>query len=344
MSLGSRYWPLRLSRWPAARRQEPGYALLIPVPGDLPVFLDLALAVCREQEHEHRVQTIVVPDKPSAAIRDTVERQSASWPGRLELVELPWPERWYLPWLRNGSRNHGFQLYAGVGAAEATHIVLHDADLFLLGPGLLDRQYRSCRDGDLACVGVSPVWDRWFAEHGRTLAATWELCASVGWLRGWAPALHLGHDARMWGEDHAFDTTLHPQSLTDPARIAVLEAPDEFVHFNYVITTYRIWQRQAGAMEDNRFLLLLIRLFIDLFAADPSHYHLPTAPELSHLLGHTDGILRYPEAAEGSEAYRTFRLQLSRALAGPWGGEEQLGRAGEALAPFDRYYEVEASA
>ena len=41
----------------------PGYSLLMPVPGDLPVFLKIALDVCGKQNHQHLIETIIVPDQ-----------------------------------------------------------------------------------------------------------------------------------------------------------------------------------------------------------------------------------------------------------------------------------------
>ena len=49
--LKSAFWRIRFARWSSAPSGavRPGYTLLLPVPGDLPVFLELALAVCRTQ-------------------------------------------------------------------------------------------------------------------------------------------------------------------------------------------------------------------------------------------------------------------------------------------------------
>jgi hypothetical protein len=340
VSLGARYWRTRLARWPRERRDRPreaGYTLLVPVPGDLPVFLELALAVLRTQSSTHRVSTIVIPDQMTPAMHDIVTSHRSGWEGPLDLVELPRPERWILPRLKSASRNHGVQFLTGVRAARSSHVILHDADLFLLASTTLDEQYEACRDRGLACLGVSPVWDDWYAAHGRHLAATWELCSEVDWIRSFAPYLHIGHDGELWGERHTFDTTLHPQALTKPDSIAVNEANRSIVHFNYVISTYRLFQRHGPGMLDDRFRLLLIRVFVDLFATDSTAYQLPTMAEMA------DGMERgvsvcYPAPAKGADEYARFRTQLEGALSGSWASEERRESTRAALAAFDAFY------
>ena len=341
MSVGSLYWRTRLARWPRRARAAAatsGYALLVPVPGDLPVFLDLALTVLSTQTAEHRVTTLVIPDQATPSIREIVAARRARWVGPLELLELPLPERYLLPRLKSASRNHGMQLVTGINAAGASHIVLHDADLFLLESGALDDQFRRCRDEGLSCLGVSPVWDTWFAEHGLALTATWELCAEVEWLRSFAPHLHLGHDAELFGEIHTFDTTLEPQARTDPALIAWHDLGESVVHFNYVISTYRLYQHRGPAMVDDNFRLLLIRVLIDLFASDDGAHQLPTLAEMTDVL-RGGAALRFPTRADGAANYRTFRSHLERVLTGPWSSDSQRVAMHGALAEFDAYYD-----
>ncbi len=45
-------------------------------------------------------------------------------PGRLTVVDLPLPEKWVLPRLRNPGRNHGVQTIAGLRHATSTHVIL----------------------------------------------------------------------------------------------------------------------------------------------------------------------------------------------------------------------------
>ncbi len=236
--------------------------------------------------------------------------------------------------------NHGVQLIAGTTAARSTHIILHDSDLFMFRPDFLDSRYEECQQRKLDCLGVQPViWDKWYGEHGRELAATWELCASVGWLRSWPPAMHVGHEATLWGEPHSFDTTLHPQALTDASRIAISGYnEDDLVHFGFVTTSYRLWQAQQDR-PDGGFVLLLIRMFIETFASNLGDYVFPSAEELAEGLKNPSTHIRFPSADEGRDGYLKFRSHVSRILTGPWIGDGQRSRAEAVLAPFDRFYE-----
>ena len=339
MSLGSMYWNGRFSAWPPAADAVDGYSLLMPVPGDLPVFLELALATCATQEHEHRVETIVLPDRPTKQVSTIVERARPGWAGDLRLQPFPHPERHLLPALKNPFHNYGIQLLTGVSAARGSHVILHDADLFLARPGALDDRYRRTRDADLYVSGVSPVWDDWYAERGLSIVATWEQCARRDWIRSFPPSLHMGHEAELLGERHVFDITLHPQALTDQRRIAIHEDEAGIVHFNYVIATYRHFQKAPAGFADDRFRLLLIRLFVDLFAQLPYDYAVPSIGELARGLGSAHAPVTYPTPdADTVAAYRDYRGKIDTILTGAWVPGDRGERCQEALAPFDVYY------
>lgn len=328
-----------MARWPGApSRWTPGYTLLLPVPGDIPVFVELALRVCGEQAAEHRVRTLVVSDRPSPAIEAIVDRARAGWSGTLDLAYLPRPERWMLPYMKSGSRNHGMQLVAGVSASTTTHVVLHDADLFLLDPHLLESQYRTCRDRQLHCLGVCPVWDAWFADRGLRLAATWEMVASVPWLRSYPPYRQIGHDSELAGERHTFDTTLYAQALTPASKVDWVDRGQDLVHFNYVITTYRNFQRHGSGFADDHFRLLLIALFIHLFSSQPPPEDLPPLADLATGVGRAGAAVRYPRDPDHASAWADFRGRLDRMLAAPYLDRAAVARATEALAVFDDYY------
>ena len=340
-SLGARYWRARLGRWPvfSPTAAGEGYTLLVPVPGDLPVFLRVALAVLRHQQADHRVETLVIPDVVTPAVREIVEQTRADWPGPLRLQPLPVPERWVLPRLNNPGRNHALQLITGTAHSRVSHIVLHDADLFLMEPDILERQYATCAKRRLACLGVSPVWDPWFAAHDRYPAATWELCARADWLKSFVPALHMAHENELFGERHAFDTTLYPQAITHPDLIGI-EPSTDIVHFNYVISNYRFFLRNMqNSFTDNRFLLLFVRLLVELFDASRSReYRLPSLIDLGTCLGRREAEIAFPSGKEGPERYRRFREQLERILSGPWANTDQRQMAIEGLKPFDQFY------
>ena len=106
-----KYWSARFRRWPRDTVTGPGFTVVVPVPGNLPVFTDLALAVVREQHSPSRVATIVVPDRPSPAVAAAVERHRSDWSGgELRLRNVVRPERWILPRLGDPGRNQALRL------------------------------------------------------------------------------------------------------------------------------------------------------------------------------------------------------------------------------------------
>lgn len=336
---GASYWKLRFARWGRRPAQQDGYTLLVPVPGDLPVFLDLALAVSRLQQSDSRVSTYVLPDQRTPAMAAAVAEARPAWPGELVLMDLPPLERILLPRLKDPGRNHGSQLITGVSAARSSHIVLHDADLFMLRDDVHESQYASARARNLDALGISPSWDSWYPQHGLNLAATWEMTARVDWLRSFAPHRHLGHDAELFGELHTFDTTFWAQCHTPQQRIGVNDLGDDVVHFNYVISTYRRFQRHDGAQPfvDNQFRLLLIRLLVDLFDQGRGSYTLPGLAELSR--GLTDATARVRYLEDGAEQYHAFRGKVRAIMDGPWTSAERRERAATELSPFDSFYD-----
>ena len=250
------------------------------------------------------------------------------------------PERWVLPYLRSGGRNHALQLLAGVSATRSTHYVLHDADLFFLQDDLLERQYLECCERQLDCLGISPVWDPWFQEHGLRLAATWDLVASVAWMRQFSPYVHMGHDGELFGETHTFDTTLYPQSLSAPERIDWVDRTEGFVHFNYVITTYRDFQKSQVEFVDSDFRLLLITLFAHLFSDGHSPADLPPFSELFSNYQSGRGSIRFPVGEAATTKWKDFRGRLDRVLDAPFVSRDAAIEAVKALCAFDEFYGV----
>jgi len=338
MSTLSRYWGARFDRWGPRAQQQEGYSLLVPVPGDLPVFLELAPSVLATQESRGRLETLVVPDIPTPEVEAVAASRRESWAGPLRVVPLPLPERRMLPRLGKPVRNYGVQFFTGVCASTADYVVLHDADLFLMSPELLDERVELARQEDLDVLGADPVWDGWYAERGLHLAATWEMIARTDWLRSFPPSMHMGHEGELGGETHAFDVTLRPQCVADPQRRTVVRSED-IVHFNYVISTYRWFRRSADTFEDSQFRLLLIRLFVDIFAEQDFDYRLPTLAELAQGLTDPAARVTYPAVDEQTrERYDDFRAKLTRILEGPWTPPATRTGLADQLRRFDEAY------
>ena len=339
--LGSarRSWtPARYPVWGPRRPHRDGYTLAVPVPGDLPVFTSIALAVCRLQDPGHRIETFVVPDQPTEDVGRLVSAAAADWPGPLRVLDLPRVDRVVLPRLRDAGKNHGAQIVAAIRASAASHVVMHDADLFLQTSQVHRDEWEYARAHSSAAVGVDPAWDPWFAAHDRHLVATWEMCANIDWLRATPPWRLFGRDARMFGERHTFDTTFWAQSQTHPSRLTVLARPGEVVHFNYVISSYRRFQRwTAGQFADTNLRLLLIRLFIDLFDPERPGYAVPDRAELVRGLDDPTAAVTY--ATVEPAVYRDFRSKVDGILTGGWVDEDRRDRAVHYLDPFDARFQ-----
>lgn len=331
------WWPVRYARWGRQRPVEPGYALVVPIPGDLPVFARIALAVCRLQDPAGRVETVVVPDVASPAVDAVVAAERDTWPGELRVLELGPLERVMLPRLGDPGKNHGAQIVAAVSATRAGHVLLHDADLFMLASDVHRAEYAYAVEHRSAAVGVDGPWDPWFTAHGRSLVATWEMCADTSWLRAFRPSRLFGHDAPLWGERHTFDTTFWAQAHTDQSRLVVIPRPGDVVHFNYVISTYRRYQRHVGGpFADTQLRLLLIRLFVDLFDPDGVGYAVPTRTEL--VRGLTDATAPVTYADVDPPAYVAFRARLDGILTGAWVAPTRRAAAVAYLDEFDGHF------
>jgi hypothetical protein len=315
-----------------------GYALLLPMPGDMPFFLDIFRCVVGPRQDEHRVEALVLPDRVPPGFRARFERFADLWPGDVRLVPFQPVAQLLANLVRNGHANHWLQLVHGVEASRATHLILHDADAFIVADEFFDAHYRECVERDLDCLGVGPVWDESYRAVGLDhVSATWEMIFAADWLRRFPPWQHRGHDGLLLGRPHTFDTTLLPQSLTAPGRVGRHEQMDRFIHFNYVICTYRQFQNARGPFEDEYFRILLIRLLIDAF--DPGGWPYDTPPLLELARGLTDPSAHVTYRRDGTAGhYDEFRGKLQRLLDSSLLDDRQRQVIVESVVPFDRAF------
>lgn len=143
----------------------------------------------------------------------------------------------------------------------------------------------------------------------------------------------------MLGERHTLDTTLYAQALSPPASVVVLPGgDDDIVHFNYVITTYRDFQRSGPGFVDNRFRLLCIAL-LQLLLGASGDSDVPPVDELVAGLGAPSAVVGFPPPdTAGAEAWTEFRTKVERLLEATWLDPTRASTVAGALAPFDRYY------
>jgi hypothetical protein len=339
-------WRVAFRQWPAgiARELSPGYTLLMPVPGDMPVFVRLALANVAAQERGERAEILVIPDGPSPGMAEAVAASAAETGLRdVRLIELSPVSRTLSQVARSDpATNYFLQLHAGVTETATTHALLHDADLFLTDAGFLARHHRRCVERGLACLGVSPAWDDWLREHGfGHVVATWELMFDVRWMRWFAPWRHRSHFAWVDGQWHGFDVTLCTQAKTAP-RLCELHpnAEESFVHFNWVIGGYRKFQASHGEpVEDTGFNLLLIRLMLDaldgrLRSVPRASVDVPPADELARGLTDPSRQVTY-RGPEPAANYGPFRERIRRLYQAPLFDDAAVETIEERLSPFD---------
>src|SRR3954469_10157584 len=84
-------WKLARSKWrkPTAGARAAGYSVLLPVPGDLPVFLKIAMSTINAQQNAGLVETLVIPDVCTPAFERAFELAKAGWSnGPIRLVPL----------------------------------------------------------------------------------------------------------------------------------------------------------------------------------------------------------------------------------------------------------------
>ncbi|MEN8174586.1 MAG: hypothetical protein ABFS23_02400 [Pseudomonadota bacterium] len=314
----------------------PGYTLLLTVPPDLPVFLHLAVAMCRQQDPSHLVETVVVPDRFNPSFRQEVAAAAAAWPeGRIRLVEPSYKDRLLRPVLRAASFIHWQQLVIGAGALRTTHAILHDVDLFMLESGFLRSLYETCRDGNYACVGSGPMWEgHTWAKLPRFahVVPLWELTFELDWMRANPPHAQRPQYGEFPEGTFWFETSLLAQAHTEPHRIARHRESD-LVHFGWVIGGYRAFQTSSGGFEDTHFGLLLIRLLADALDAGGSYNELPSHRDLVEGLDNPNRRVFYADAA--SSNYRGFRQKLERILKSNLLDAESCSAMRTGLAPFD---------
>ncbi len=329
------------SRWPRAGSLVDGCTVLMPVPGDLPVFLELALATFGKQELDERVETIVIPDRMTPGLAAAFERSRREHPcGPVRLVQIGPFGRLQQRTTRGGpGLNHFLQLYHGVAATRTSHALLHDADLFLLDRNFLARRFERVRAEGLAFAGVEERYDDWFARRGfGPVSASWELLFDVRRLREFRPWDLHGHDHVVDGERHYCDTLDYVQLRTPAERRAVWEAPDGYLHFNWAISVYRYFQAAEGEpFNDHRFLILLLRLLSDAFVhtdgATP-HGDLPPVAELARGIADDSAPVTYRTPSH-PEKYGDFRRLIRQLIDAELIEPARADDIDRALSPFD---------
>lgn len=325
------------SQWsPLPAELIPGYTIMLMTPGDLPVFLKIALEVCATQNPEHLVEILVIPDRVSPGFSEVFEEMANNYPFvPIRLVHLKPSELLLTRHPIHPHINNWLQFVRGVEQARTSHLLWHDVDLFLNDPEFLRHHYERCRQRGLSCLGVSPPWDTWYENNGYGhIVATWELMFSLGWARSFPPWAHRGHDDILDGKYHTFDATLLPQCRTSPEQIQRHEQEEGFIHFNYVIGTYRWFQQRQGPFEDEYFRLLLTRLLINAYDPSTWPYEVPSLADLFKGIGERSMPVTYHQTLT-RDHYAEFRNKLQRLLESGLLDDRKVSCIRSGVQPFD---------
>jgi hypothetical protein len=316
-----------------------GYTALLPVPADLPVFLQIALKSLLTQDQKHLAEILVIPDVPSDDFRVTFRKltEGISLPG-LRLVEMSRKDRVVGRLYKTPNVYYFLQILNGISSARSAHVLFHDADLFLFSKDFLKRHYEAFLDRRVSVLGVDRRSIVRLEEY-RHIVATWEMIASLEWLMRFKPYEHRGHKRFVRGRLINFDSTLFPQFLTDPVEVGINKeyGQDEFLHFNFVISIYRLFCKSRGPFEDKYFKLLLIRSLIDALGDAGWTYAVPSMKDLVGALAGTDEKVSYT-GLETRKNYDTFRRNFERLMQSGILGTEAGSTMREQIRPFDERF------
>jgi len=339
------FWKMFYSRWNAPVDQlEPGYTLLLMVPGDLPVFLRLAMEVCRRQDPAHLVETLVIPDKLSDGLMDRWRDLRREWPhGSIRLVQLGWLDRQLTNRRNDPHINCWLQVIRGIEQARSTYALWHDADLFITNRSMLRDLYEHASANNMAFWGIdpqSPIFREWYYQRGiRHIVASYEMMMDVAWFRSFKPWEHRRHVV-IDGDVHQVDITYYSQVRTPPQRNGWKRRPDGFIHFSYVIGTYRWFQqafRKGQPFADKAFKLLLVRLLVDAFDSTDWPYEVPTAEVMAKGLTDASQPVTFLDE-QNHEWYPRFRKKLAELLHCDVMDETRRLAVAERIRPFDKHF------
>ncbi len=315
---------------------QAGYTVLVPVPADLPVFTKIALHTLFSQDPAHIVEALVIPDQPSPAYREVYGKIRAELPTPafdVRLVEMGAMDRLLGKISGGGNTFHFLQLINGIEHSRGQHVLFHDSDLFLPPGDTLAKRFEEYLARGVSVFGVNPRRSV-YNEHCQHFVATWEMLTSRAWLTRFKPYLMRGQTATVKGKTYEFDTTLLPQCMSAPEEVQHNVLNNAMVHFNYIITTYRNFNKSPKPFHDSAFKMLFIRLLVDALDHSGWHYDLPTLQSCVAGLAGADPSISYADS-EAAAAYPEFRGKFQELLELGLLDRAAVSTLAESIAPFD---------
>jgi hypothetical protein len=295
------------SQWSDNDRElSGGYTILLPTPSDLPLFLNLALEIIKNQDLTDLKEILIIPDWPSPLVEEFYRHIAKDYVN-LPIRFISLRRRDQLAWALTKSitTRHFTQLVRGIDETNTDYAIIHDSDLFLPSGNFLRTQYEACHNRKLVAFGVEP----WQPEDPDTFVATWEMTFSVKWAKSFPPFMHRGQIKVIKGHRWDFDTTLLPQYLTDEQLIDWNSRQGDFFHFRYTIAAYRKFVNGQRLPANYGLKLFLIRTLIDAFDVSDSHYQI-NVPDHSEFLEGKFGLSDLKSHPNGSRLITQFKETL----------------------------------
>jgi hypothetical protein len=334
-------------RWRRARPMTPGYAILMPMPMDMPFLLRFALEGLRAMDTTHCNQIVVIPDGFGPDGGRAMERAVHQFNDpRVELSRLRPGVHFFIHRFQKRRSNrtaanwsHWAMIVEGISCSTCDHAFLHDADAFFIDADGLERQYAECRDRGMFTLGVEYRLDAFFERNGIRMPGTWEMMFSVPWARRRPPISLKGQWQDSPHGRHEFDTMLYPQFLDyGTGKISAMARPPRLVHFHGAITTYRVYRdRQGQPVGDEMFRLFLLAILEELLPVEGEARILPPPEEFARGLHDASAPVTYLSEGAARE-YPAFRKQMDDLCQSPTFTGERTERIREYLRPFDDHF------
>jgi len=273
-----------------------GYTVLMPIPYDLPVLLELSVRVIEYLKNDNLKEILVIPDYPTQEFRDCY-RKIVKQKSGYRLLEMPQMQRMIGKARNRPGVYHFLQIFNGVNQTRTKYCYLHDADAIVVMKDFVENQYHVCEENQYSVLGAELPRENQLRSDGGTVAATWEMMAKTEWYRRFPPYLHKSHAGKWEGKMRGFDTTIHPQWLTDSKEIGLdcnkRNLSRGIVHVPYTVSTFRKFKGGNKPFEDKYSNLLFLRILIDVLDMSEFNHQIPSFEDLLKGIKMEDALVTY---------------------------------------------------
>lgn len=316
-----------------------GYSVLLPLPGDLPVFLKFTFDWLKLQKRDNLVEILVIPDRLtkdfSQAFKET-RSENRHLPMRLApLTSLDRLTNRIALSLKDVYKTHPLQIVRAINNLSSEHALLSDADVFMIDKNFIERQYKICLEKDLFCLGADKAWDNWFEENNiKHIVSTWQLMFRTAWVRRFRPFQIFPGRTRIGGKRHNLDVFYLVQYLTSPEKISNNNCDTDFVHLGNIILTYNKFRVSRGPFEDSSCKILFIRMLADAYNCVHAGRCIPDMQEL--IKGIKDPQVKVTYLDKNIPAnYLKFRNKMQRIIDSGILSDEKIKKIKSSLELFD---------